>query len=112
MLDQHFLSATPAADGFGPFRGRERALWRGRCAVAEYAFDKAASLPRWALPETTEILVTDQRVAYAYTRSDSADDVEVTSGELRWLWPQHLRVQPGSRTAGRAATAAQIQLVC
>jgi hypothetical protein len=112
MPDQHFLSSTPAPDVFGPFQGRERALWRGRCAVAEYAFDKAASLPRWALPETTEVLVTDHRVAYAYTRSDSPDDLEVTSGELRWLWPQHLRVQPGARTAGRAAAAAQIQLVC
>ena len=80
--------------------------------MAEYAFDEAASLPRWALPEATEVLVTDHRVLYAYTRSDSPDDLEVTSGELRWLWPQHLRVQPGARTTGRAAAAAQIQLVC
>ncbi|MEU4214555.1 translation initiation factor 2 [Actinoplanes sp. NPDC026623] len=99
----------PRTDLFGPLQGGERELWRGRCAVAEYAFDKAASLPRWALPETTEVLVTDHRVAYAYA---SSDDVEVTSGELRWLWPQHLRVQPGERAAGRAASAAQIQLVC
>ncbi|MEU7902863.1 translation initiation factor 2 [Actinoplanes sp. NPDC049118] len=102
----------PRTDVFGPLQGGERKLWRGRCAVAEYAFDKAASLPRWALPETTEVLVTDHRVAYAYTSSASPDDVEVTSGELRWLWPQHLRVQPGSRAPGRAASAAQIQLVC
>jgi hypothetical protein len=116
MLEQRFLSAgaPPAShpDVFGPLPGAERALWQGRCAVAEYAFDQAASLPRWALPETTEVLITDQRVMYAYTRSDSPDDLEVTSGELRWLWPQHLRVQPGARTAGRAAAAAQIQLVC
>ena len=116
MLEQHFFSAsTPPTthhDIFGPLRGGERPLWQGCCAVAEYAFDKAASLPRWALPESTEILVTDHRVGYAYTRSDSPDDLEVTSGELRWLWPQHLRVQPGARTTGRAAAAAQIQLVC
>ncbi|MET8152996.1 translation initiation factor 2 [Actinoplanes sp. NPDC049668] len=106
----------PTTDVFGPLQGGERELWRGRCAVAEYAFDKAASLPRWALPETTEVLVTDHRVAYAYTSSESPDDVEITSGELRWLWPQHLRVQPGDRAPGRAsdraASAAQVQLVC
>jgi hypothetical protein len=116
MLDQHFFAsaAPPAAhsDVFGPLEGGERGLWQGRCAVAEYAFEKAASLPRWVLPENTEVLVTDRRVLYAYTRSDTPDDLEVTSGELRWLWPQHLRVQPGARTTGRAATAAQIQLVC
>jgi hypothetical protein len=115
MPDSHFLpTALPTghSDVFGPLQGGERALWQGRCALAEYAFDKAASLPRWALPESTEVLVTDNRVLYAYTRSDSPDDLEVTSGELRWLWPQHLRVQPGARTTGRAAAAAQIQLVC
>jgi hypothetical protein len=116
MPEQHFLSAStspaPHSDVFGPLQGGERGLWQGRCAVAEYAFDEAASLPRWALPEATEVLVTDHRVVYAYTRSESPDDLEVTSGELRWLWPQHLRVQPGARTTGRAAAAAQIQLVC
>jgi len=117
MLDPHFLPATviPAtrSDVFGPLQGGERGLWQGRCAVAEYAFDETASLPRWVLPEATEVLVTDQRIVYAYTRSESADDgLEVTSGELRWLHPQHLRVQPGARTAGRSAAAAQIQLVC
>jgi hypothetical protein len=116
MPEQHFLtvSARPAAhsDVFGPLRGGERRLWRGRCAVAEYAFGEAASLPRWALPESTEVLVTDQRLVYAHTRSESPDDLEVTSGELRWLWPLHLRVQPGARTTGRAAAAAQVQLVC
>ncbi|MEU8229296.1 translation initiation factor 2 [Actinoplanes sp. NPDC048967] len=115
MPDSHFLpTALPTghSDVFGPLQGGERPLWQGRCAVAEYAFDQAASLPRWALPESTEVLVTDNRVLYAYTRSDSPDDLEVTSGELRWLYPQHLRVQPGARTTGRAAAAAQIQLVC
>lgn len=109
MLDQH---PQPLPDAFGPLQGGERALWRGRCAVAEYAFDRAASLPRWTLPEATELLVTDRRLGYAYTSSESPDDLEITSGELRWLYPQHIRVQPGTRTPGRAASATQIQLVC
>ncbi|GGQ39803.1 hypothetical protein [Couchioplanes azureus] len=99
-------------DVFGPLQGGERALWRGRSAVAEYAFDRAASLPRWTLPEATEVLVTDRRIAYAHTSAGSGDDVEIRSGELRWLYPQHIRVQPGSRTPGRAAAVTQIQLVC
>jgi len=106
MLDQ------PVPDIFGPLQGGERELWRGRCAVAEYAFDRAASLPRWTLPESTEVLVTDHRIMYAHPTSDSPDDLAITSGELRWLYPQHLRVQPGSRTPGRPAVATQIQLVC
>jgi hypothetical protein len=106
MLDQHFPAST---DVFGPLEGGERMLWRGRAGVAEYAFDRAASLPRWTLPETTEVLVTDRRVVYAHTAGEQ--ELEITSGELRWLWPQHLRVQPGSRTPASAA-ATQIQLVC
>jgi hypothetical protein len=116
MIDQHFWSvtATPvfSAGVFGALQGGERVIWRGRAGVAEYAFDKRASLPRWTLPESTELMVTDRRVMYAHTASDSPDDVEVTSGELRWLWPQHLRVQPGVRETGRSAAATQIQLVC
>jgi hypothetical protein len=112
MLDQRSSSAPAQPDVFGPLQGGERMVWRGRCAVAEYAFDEAASLPRWTLPETTEVLVTDHRIAYAHTTSDSPDDLEITSGDLKWLWPQHLRVQPGARTQGRAAATAQIQLVC
>jgi hypothetical protein len=116
MIDQHFWSvtATPevSARVFGPLQGGERVVWRGRAGVAEYAFEKHASLPRWTLPESTELMVTDQRVMYACTASDSPDDVEVTSGELRWLWPQHLRVQPGARETGRSASTTQIQLVC
>ncbi|MEV6597082.1 hypothetical protein AB0M36_09485 [Actinoplanes sp. NPDC051346] len=99
-------------DVFGPLQGGERALWRGRCAVAEYAFDRAASLPRWTLPESTEVLVTDRRIAYAYASSGSPEDLEIKSGDLRWLYPQHIRVQPGSRPPGRAASVTQIQLVC
>ncbi|MCM4076969.1 hypothetical protein [Paractinoplanes hotanensis] len=83
----------------------ERVLWSGRCAVAEYAFDEPASLPRWTLPEETAVVISDQRVLYL---GPGAAD----SGELRWPWPQHLRVQPGSRDTGRQATVTQIQLVC
>jgi hypothetical protein len=83
----------------------ERVLWSGHCAVAEYAFDEPASLPRWTLPEETEVVITDQRALYL--GPGSAD-----TGELRWPWPQHLRVQPGSRDSGRQATVTQIQLVC
>ncbi|KUL29559.1 translation initiation factor 2 [Actinoplanes awajinensis] len=105
MFHQHFLSA-PGIDP-GPLDSGERVLWRGRCAVAEYAFDEASSLPRWTLPEETEVLVTDRRVRYTY-----ADGNTLSSGELFWLWPQHLRVQPGNRDTGRTATVTQIQLVC
>ena len=93
----------------GPAAGGDRVLWRGRCGVAEYSFDQAASLPRWTLPETTEVLVTDQRVLYAY-RPDGA--AEITSGEMRWLWPQFLRLQPGRREAGNTRSMPQVQLVC
>jgi hypothetical protein len=111
MLEQHFLSSSAAAaDVFGPLEGGERVMWRGRAGVAEYAFDRAASLPRWTLPESTEVLVTDRRVMYAYATEEH--DLEITSGELRWLWPQHLRLQPGARSADRGAAATQIQLVC
>lgn len=109
MSDQHFLSSAAPADVFGSLHGGERVMWRGRCGVAEYAFDEAASLPRWTLPETTDVLVTDDRVLYAYTADDG---LQVRSGELRWLWPQHLRVQPGARSTDRGAAATQIQLVC
>ncbi|AEV88467.1 translation initiation factor 2 [Actinoplanes sp. SE50] len=105
MFHQHFLSA-PGTD-LGPLDSGERVLWKGRCAAAEYAFDEASSLPRWTLPEETEVLVTDRRVRYTY-----ADESTVRNGELFWLWPQHLRVQPGNRDAGRTATVTQIQLVC
>ncbi|ROP32177.1 translation initiation factor 2 [Couchioplanes caeruleus] len=99
-------------DVFGPLQGGERSLWRGRCAVAEYAFDRAASLPRWTLPEATEVLVTDRRIAYAHTSAGGPDDLEIKSGELRWLYPQYIRVQPGSLRPGRTAAVTQIQLVC
>ncbi|BAL92540.1 hypothetical protein AMIS_73200 [Actinoplanes missouriensis 431] len=105
MFHQHFLSA-PGTD-LGPLDTGERVLWQGYCAVAEYAFDEASSLPRWTLPEDTEVLVTDRRVRYTLANSST-----LSSGELFWLWPQHLRVQPGNREVGRNATVTQIQLVC
>ena len=43
MFDQHFLSSAAPADAFGPLQGGERVMWHGRCGVAEYAFDQAAS---------------------------------------------------------------------
>jgi hypothetical protein len=111
MLDQHFpVRPAPPADVFGPLEGGERVLWRGRCGVAEYAFDRAASLPRWTLPEATEVLVTDRRVVYAYASDEQ--ELQITSGELRWLWPQYLRVQPGARSDDRGSAVTQIQLVC
>jgi len=105
MPDKFFLSASgPEIADTQPAAG-ERVLWRGQCAVAEYAFDQPASLPRWTLPEETEVVVTDQRVLYR-------DPATMGTGELHWRWPQHLRVQPGNRETGRLATVTQIQLVC
>ncbi|MEU4162791.1 translation initiation factor 2 [Actinoplanes sp. NPDC026670] len=105
MFHQHFLS--PEGTDLGPLDGGERVLWRGRCAVAEYAFDEASSLPRWTLPEETDVIVTDRRVRYVHDGESTH-----SSGELFWLWPQHLRVQPGNRETGRNGTVTQIQLVC
>ncbi|MEV6845847.1 hypothetical protein [Actinoplanes sp. NPDC051411] len=107
MPDMFFLSAS----GPEPVRslqeslGTERILWTGRCAVAEYAFGEPASLPRWTLPEETGVAVTETRVVFV-------DPAGRAGGELHWLWPQHLRVQPGNRDTGRSATVTQIQLVC
>jgi hypothetical protein len=105
MFHQHFLSA--AGTDLGPLDSGERVLWQGHCAVGEYGFDEASSLPRWTLPEETAVLVTDRRVRFSH-----AGETTQSSGELFWLWPQHLRVQPGNRETGRNATVTQIQLVC
>ncbi|MEU8814417.1 hypothetical protein [Actinoplanes sp. NPDC048796] len=118
MPDKYFASAdtgqatapTSAAPAGSSLRdsiqsATERVLWSGQCAVAEYAFDEPASMPRWTLPEGTEVVVTEERVLYR-------DPVTLSTGELRWPWPQHLRVQPGNRDAGRSGTVTQIQLVC
>jgi hypothetical protein len=108
MPDKFFLSSSgtfvSGADLMSSVQG-ERVLWSGHCAVAEYAFDEPASLPRWTLAEETEVVVTEERVVYANFASQAV-------GELRWHWPQHLRVQPGNRETGRSATVTQIQLVC
>src|SRR4029450_4243646 len=107
MIEQDFPSSAAPADAYGPLQDGERVMWRGRCGVAEYAFDEAASLPRWTLPESTDVLVTDHRVLYAHTGHEGHQG----AGELRWLWPRHLRVQPGARSRDRGAAATQIQLV-
>src|SRR3954467_5207082 len=100
MSERFFLAASgSAADAAG-----SRVLWSGHCAVAEYAFEEPNSLPRWTLPEETEVWVLEDRGVYR-------DVVTGATGELHWSWPQHLRVQPGSRDTGRTATATQIQLV-
>ncbi|GGL01913.1 translation initiation factor 2 [Mangrovihabitans endophyticus] len=110
MRDRHFPPlAGERVDVFGPLHGGEREMWRGRCGIAEYAFDEPASMPRWTLPESTEVLVTDQRLLYVHA-ADGGD--EIVCGELRWLWPQYLRVQPGARGGDRGAAATQVQLVC
>src|SRR3954462_14458153 len=102
------VTAVPPADVFGPLEGGERGMWRGRAGVAQDAFARAPPLPRWTLPEATEILITDRRVVYAYAPTDR--DQAITSGELRWLWPQYLRLQPGGRPPDRGPAATQIQL--
>jgi hypothetical protein len=103
MPDRFFLAATGTDLARGA--GRGRVLWGGRAAVAEYAFQEPRSLPRWTLPEQSELLVLEDRVVYR-------DVTTGATGELRWDWPQHLRVQPGSRDSDRAATVTQVQLVC
>ncbi|HEX5205985.1 MAG TPA: translation initiation factor 2 [Actinoplanes sp.] len=102
MTDKYFLAApgSSANEAAG-----SRVLWTGRCAVAEYAFEEPSSLPRWTLPEETEVVVTEDRVVYR-------DVTTGATGELLWPFPQHLRVQPGNRDTGRSATVTQIQLVC
>ena len=101
MSEKFFLAVSGiAGDAAG-----SRVLWSGRCAVAEYAFEEPSSLPRWTLPEETEVVVTEERVVYR-------DPATGAAGELRWPFPQHLRVQPGNRDTGRSATVTQIQLVC
>ena len=105
MSEHYYVGDAASAAPHIVLDADERVLWSGRCAVAEYAFDEPASLPRWTLPEETEVVISDQRVLYL---GPGAAD----TGELRWPWPQHLRVQPGSRDTGRQATVTQIQLVC
>ncbi|MCA2213392.1 translation initiation factor 2 [Jidongwangia harbinensis] len=102
MSEQHFLSSPTGSSG--ALHGAERVMWRGHCGVAEYGFHEPDSLPLWTLPESTEVLVTDQRVRFSCAGTGA--------GELRWLWPQHLRLQPGSPSTDRGTAATQVQLVC
>src|SRR4051812_48937086 len=101
MSEKFFLAVSGHAAG----AAGSRVLWSGRCAVAEYAFEEPSSLPRWTLPEETEVVVTEERVVYRESSTGA-------TGELSWPFPQHLRVQPGNRDTGRSATVTQIQLVC
>jgi hypothetical protein len=116
--------ADPSAATIGDAAG-ERVLWQGLVAIAEFALeDGEYAPPRWSLPDTTEVTITDRRVAYAHVAPATAASAprvwppapaaeqphdEVTSGEIRWLWPQHLRVQPGTRAGN---TPHEIHLVC
>lgn len=127
----YFLSAAPSGrllqpefvDGDRQLSGTEQVLWQGRAAVAEFALeDGELAPPRWSLPESTEVTITDRRVAYSHVvrgpgqwppyQGPAAGPPpvhEVTSGETRWLWPQHLRVQPGARSDD---SVSEIHLVC
>ena len=124
----YFLSASRSGGLLQPEflagnRRPERVLWQGRAAVAEFALeDGELAPPRWSLPESTEVTITDRRVAYAHVvrgpgvwppyqgpNAGPAPVDEITSGETRWLWPQHLRVQPGAR---RDDSVSEIHLVC
>jgi hypothetical protein len=122
------VRAPQATPSIAPMPG-ERVLWQGRAGVWEQAGDSSAV--RWSLPPSTQVLVSDRRVAYAHpvrppappawppyptvsaTGVPVAESGGLASGELRWLWPHELRVRPGSsRAAGRDATPAQVLLGC
>jgi hypothetical protein len=129
--DQH-----GAPTGLIALRSDERVLWQGQASVCEVAGDEPGE--RWSLPPSTQVTVTDRRVAYALPvrpapaappstwpphRTVSPIGVPavpdgLASGEVRWLWPHELRVRPGpARAFGRAAgtsdaSPAQVMLVC
>jgi hypothetical protein len=109
MREPRFLCSTPdSAEVVARPEPGERVMWRGRAGIAEYAFDQPSSLPLWTLPESTQVLVTDRRVVYA----NNPEQPDRATGEVRWLWPQHLRLQPGSRFADPGSPPGQVQLVC
>ena len=109
MREPRFLCSTPdSAEVVARPEPGERAMWRGRAGIAEYAFDQPSSLPLWTLPESTHVLVTDRRVIYA----NNPEQPDRATGEVRWLWPQHLRLQPGPRSADPGSPPGQVQLVC
>jgi hypothetical protein len=135
MTRSFFLSEqrTPAARRALEVTGGERVLWQGRCALAEFPDPSAVdvSAPAWELPPTTEVLVTDRRLAFAHRvqpvsvgaprvwppyralrpvpAADPAAPGEAVLGELRWQWPEHLAVDPGADMPGATA---RIGLVC
>jgi hypothetical protein len=137
-------SDLAAEGGLIVLHAGERILWHGRSGVSEYAADEGGTKARWSLPASTEVLITDRRVAYAHPvrppaasaprmwppyrtlsptvvpvpgrapEESAAPEESLASGELRWLWPQELRVRPGTpaRGPGREATPTQVLLVC
>lgn len=109
MREPRFLCSTPdSADAVARPEVGERVMWRGRVGLAEYAFEQASSLPFWTLPESTQVLVTDRRVVWA----NNPERPDRATGEVRWLWPQHLSLQPGARSPDRGSMASQVQLIC
>ena len=111
----------------------ERVLWQGHAGVAEESVGEPGAPLRWRLPTSTQVLVTDRRVAYAHLLRPAVSEAPpvwpphrtlsptgvpaapqgLASGELRWLWPHELRVRPGTtRAPGREASPAQVVLVC
>lgn len=137
----HFLTvdeADPAAE-LVPLAGGERVLWRGRAALAEYPGPgmPAGSPPNWTLPTSTDVVVTDRRLAFAHAvkpvtvgapqtwppyqalSPTSAPEGAVARGELRWQWPSLIAVRPGDRPrdtdrtlAAAPASPTRVGLVC
>ena len=140
----HFLAVgrAPRPDepgvGLVPLAGGERVLWHGRAALAEYPGPglPAGSPPNWTLPTSTEVLVTDRRLAFAHAvrpvtvgapqvwppyqaLSPVTTSDEIAHGELRWQWPDLVAVRPGDAVPGadRALSAVparptRVGLVC
>ncbi len=142
MQTSYFLSvdqAPAAAGGLVAVAGGERVLWHGRAAIAEYAAPglPAGTPPTWTLPVSTEVLVTDRRLAFAHAvrpvtvgaprvwppyqvLSPTAEGAgEIACGEVRWQWPHVVGVRPGDAAlpTDRALAAAparptRVGLVC
>jgi hypothetical protein len=145
----YFLRPSPATV---PSRGRastgpidldagEQVLWHGRAGVAEHLYSETmdCSIVRWVLPSSTEVVVTDRRLAYvqgirppatlpprswppypapgrAVGRHRARVD-ERMSGGVHWQWPDHLHVRPGNPPrfgpdGVRSAQPTQVRLVC
>ncbi len=111
----------------------ERVLWQGHAGVGEESVGEPGAPLRWSLPASTQVLVTDRRVAYAHPVRPAVSDAPpawpphrtlsptgvpaapdgLACGEVRWLWPHELRVRPATtRAPGHDAAPAQVVLVC